>query len=213
MRKIVPILLALVTPTAAAASQAAALERPPAPADDRLAVSFFTAAFLAEATARVVADRIQKERLAGGYLQEQTGLIWARRDNGEDLDWYAADDYCHELEVGDWADWRLPSIDELEILHDKRSNAQYKLPAPIKLTGCCPWSDTRSGDSSAWNFSFRYRKRFSGSLNLSYELRALCVRAAGADDLLFYEEFGEEPEKEAPSQLPGQRRSPRRSRG
>ena len=93
--------------------------------------------------------------------------------------------------MADWADWRMPTIDELERLHDRRSEASYKLPPTIRLTGCCPWSSSRNGDTSAWNFSFRYRKRFSANLNLSYELRALCVRAAGEADVLFYEEAAE----------------------
>jgi hypothetical protein len=158
----------------------------------RLAVSFFTAAFLAEVTARIEIERIEAERLTGAYLQEPTGLIWASQDNGKDLDWYAAGAHCSDLELGDWDDWRLPTIDELEGLHDRRSNATYKLPQGIRLTGCCPWSTSRSGETSAWNFSFRYRKRFSGSVNYSYELRALCVREASEADTLFYEQAAEE---------------------
>ena len=160
----------------------------------QLAVSFFTEGFLAEVVARIEADRIESERLTAAYLQEETGLIWQRQDNGSDLDWYAADDYCDELVVADWSDWRVPTIEELEGLHDKRSQATYKVPSGIRLTGCCPWSSDRSGETSAWNFSFRYRKRFSGSVNYSYELRALCVRKAAEEDLLFYEQAEEEAE-------------------
>jgi hypothetical protein len=159
---------------------------------NRLTVSFFTAGFLADVGARIEAARIKSERLDGAYLQEETGLIWARNDNGVDLDWYAAGEHCDELELADWSDWRMPTIDELEGLHQRRSSAMYKLPAAIRLTGCCPWSRSRNGDSSAWNFSFRYRKRFSGSLNYSYELRALCVRTATEADVLFYEQAAEE---------------------
>lgn len=170
-----------------------AAETPPARAGgERLAVALFTAGFLAEVAARIETERTESERLAGGYLQEKTGLIWTRQDSGADLDWHAAGKFCGELEVADWADWRLPTIEELEGLHDRRSVAEYKLTPAIKLTGCCPWSQTRNGDSSAWNFSFRYRKRFSGSLNYSYELRALCVRPADAADLLFFERVAEE---------------------
>ncbi len=157
-----------------------------------LAVAFFTAGFLAEVTARIELERTETERLTGAYLQEQTGLIWTRTDNGDDLDWYAAGAHCSDLEVADWADWRLPSIDELEGLHDRRSISLYKLPPGIRLTGCCPWSTTRSGETSAWNFSFRYRKRFSGSVNYSYQLRALCVREAAEADVQFYEHAAEE---------------------
>ena len=184
--------LAAAVPPATRAAEAG-------PAGERLSVSFFTAGFLAAVAERIETERTERERLAGGFLQEDTGLIWARSDNGADVDWYAADDHCRDLELADWADWRMPTIDELEGLHDRRSTATYKLPPAIKLTGCCPWSQSRSSDSSAWNFSFRYRKRFSGSLNYSYELRALCVRAATAADILFFERIAEEREEKSRS--------------
>lgn len=160
----------------------------PAASDERLTVAFFTAGFLAEIAARIEAERLEAARLAGGYLQEDTGLIWSTSDNAADVDWYAAREYCRELEVADWSDWRMPSIEELEGLHQRRSASLYKVPSAIRLSGCCPWSQTLNGDASAWNFSFRYRKRFSGSLNYSFQLRALCVRPATEADVLFYEE-------------------------
>ena len=191
-RKTVTLLLSLAA-LVVGPSQAGAARRPPAGIEkERLTISFFTAGLLAEVAARIEAERTEAERLAGGYLQEDTGLIWATSDNGTDLDWYAAEEHCSELTVADWQDWRMPTIDELEGLHDRRSNSIYKLPSVIRLSGCCPWSESRSGESSAWNFSFRYRKRFSGSLNYSFELRALCVRTATEEDVLFYEQAAEE---------------------
>ena len=170
----------------AAASSAAATTS--AQSGEQLSVAFFTTGFLAEIASRIETARTEAARLAGGYLQEKTGLIWARADNSVDVDWYEARDYCRDLEVADWSDWRMPTIEELEGLHDPRSSALLKLPPAVQLTGCCPWSQTRNGDTSAWNFSFHYRKRFSGDLNYSYQLRALCVRSATPADLLFYEE-------------------------
>ena len=197
MNKTATLLLALAT-LSAIPSTAQSTDLAPAPASaNRLAVSFFTTGFLAEVYARIEAERIVNARLTEAYLQEKTGLIWAMLDNGSDLDWYAADEHCRNLEVADWSDWRMPSIEELEGLHDRRSTGLYKLPTGIRLTGCCPWSQSRSGDTSAWNFSFRYRKRFSGSLNYSFELRALCVRTAAEADVLFYEQIAEELEEES----------------
>lgn len=181
---------------ASLAGPVGAQDTPPTAAarSERLAVGFLSSGFLAEVVERIESRRIEAERLTA-YLQEETGLIWAGSDNGKDLDWYAAADHCRDLELADWDDWRLPTIDELERLHDRRSTATHKLPSTIRLTGCCPWSSTKSGDTSAWNFSFRYRKRFSGSVNYSYELRALCVREADADDVLFYEQAAEEAKR------------------
>jgi hypothetical protein len=191
-------LLLLLAYVVAMPSVLQATDSPPAAAGtDQLMVSFLTAGFLNEVVARIEVERIETERLTGAYLQEETGLIWTRRDNGADLDWYAADEHCRDLEVADWTDWRMPTIEELEGLHIRRSSATYKLPSAITLTACCPWSDSRSSDSSAWNFSFRYRKRFSGSLNYSFELRALCVRNATEPDVLFYELAAEEAKEDS----------------
>lgn len=194
MKRIVILLLALAALPAAAAATTSTADPGPS-----LAVSFFTDGFLSEVVARIEAERIENERLTEAYLQEKTGLIWARSDNGSNLDWYAAGEYCEALEVADWSDWRMPTIAELEGLHDRRSEATYKLPSGIRLTGCCPWSSDRNGDASAWNFSFRYRKRFSGSLNYSFELRALCVRGATEEDVAFYELAAEEAKQKAKS--------------
>ena len=123
MATIIRTLLALTilgtVPAAAAPAELGATRS----ADDRLSVSFLTADLLAEIAARIQAERTVTERLDGGYLQEETGLIWTRKDNGTDLDWYAAGDYCEELVVADWDDWRIPTIAELERLHDRRSEA------------------------------------------------------------------------------------------
>lgn len=159
---------------------------------ERFTVGWLTTGFLAEIASRIEAARIDEGRLAGGYLQEDTGLLWPTADNGADVDWYAAEEFCRELEIADWSEWRMPSIEELESLHERRSEGIFKLPAAIRLTGCCPWSRTPSGEGSAWNFSFRYRKRFSGSLNYSYQLRALCVRSATPEDVLFFEQAAAE---------------------
>ncbi len=111
---------------------------------DELTVQFLTARFLAAVAAVQERVRIEAERLDGTYLAERTGLLWAGDDNGADVDWYAARDHCQALELGGWSDWRLPTIEELEQLHERRSQATYKVPAGIQLTACCPWSATRS---------------------------------------------------------------------
>ncbi len=163
----------------------------------RLAVAFLTDGFLAEVVARAEAARIENERITDTHLQESAGLIWTRNDNGVDIDWYDAGSYCEELDFAGWRDWFLPSIDQLEALHDRRSAAEYKLPAGFKLTACCPWSSTRNGETSAWNFSFRHRQRFSGSLNYSFQLRAICARPASASEVAFYEWVAEEARRAA----------------
>ncbi len=180
----------------AAAALACCLAAAPVAAGDagheELAVQFLTGRFLEAVAEAQEQARIETERFAGTYLAERTGLLWARTDNGTDLDWYAARDHCRALQLGGWSDWRLPTIDELEQLHERRSQATYKVPAGIQLSACCPWSATAAGESSAWNFSFQFRKRFSGSRNYSYGLRALCLRTPTAEQVAWLEAKAEE---------------------
>ncbi len=187
MKRAATVLMAVTALCASGPEGAGAVDaESPVPESKRLVAPFLTVSFLTATVSALERQRIESERLDRTYLQEETGLVWNRADNGTDVDWYEADEYCGGLELGGWADWRLPTLTELEGLHDKRSTQTYKLPRAVRLTACCPWSSSRSGPGSAWNFSFRFRKPFSGSLNYSYELRALCVRAASADDLEFF---------------------------
>src|SRR5205807_1728009 len=50
-------------------------------------------------------------------IDRVTGLMWTRRDNGEDINWREANEYAKKLALGGYSDWRLPTIDELEKLY------------------------------------------------------------------------------------------------
>jgi len=49
-----------------------------------------------------------------------TGLTWAKDGNlgGKMRNWYEAIDYCENLELGGFKDWRLPNVKELQGLPD-----------------------------------------------------------------------------------------------
>lgn len=65
-------------------------------------------------------------------------LMWARATNGDDIRWPAAIEYCAALELAGHDDWRLPTMAELESLHDP--DADYGIRAPFYIDGCCLWS-------------------------------------------------------------------------
>lgn len=68
------------------------------------------------------------------------GLIWAAASNGEDVPWAEADAYCRTLELAGHSDWRLPTLDEVRMLHDPQ--AEGEISSSIELPGCCLWSST-----------------------------------------------------------------------
>jgi hypothetical protein len=113
------------------------------------------------------------------WVDPATGLMWAKRDNGSDINWPDAMKYAENLRLGGYADWRLPTIDEVETIHDASAGGHH-IKGAIKLTGWWCWSSTpgsRSG--SAWVFDFVGGRR--GQIDtVDYGLvRALCVRRAG----------------------------------
>lgn len=124
------------------------------------------------------------------YRDADTRLMWPTRDNGLDVEWAEAADYCATLEHGGWTDWRLPTLAELEAIEAMWSLRPYKTADPIGLTSCCAWSSDRvDGDGegegegeNAWNFNYRFRRAFRGHVEYSLDLRALCVRD-GSDEI------------------------------
>jgi hypothetical protein len=106
--------------------------------------------------------------------------MWTMDDNGADITWHGADQYCRSLTLAGLSGWELPTIDELEKLYDPQSSSAHKIRKPFRLTACCPWSSTKQGSGSAWFFGFSYGERIGGIMDGSYYFaRALCVRRSG----------------------------------
>jgi hypothetical protein len=55
----------------------------------------------------------------GTVLDMRTGMMWAATDNGNDIDWNEADRYCRAFRGGGYADWRMPTQEELATLYDE----------------------------------------------------------------------------------------------
>jgi hypothetical protein len=153
------------------------------------------------------ADRghMPNNQVRGQWTDPSTGLMWAGKDNGKDTNWHGARGYCHDLRLGRYSDWRLPTIDELEGIFDKgaeslgkspRSHGQrsesmsYHVKGGLFLSGD-EWSSTQRLDDRghpnglAWYFDFLNGRRnnedagrFTG-FNAGVGRRALCVRDSG----------------------------------
>jgi len=108
------------------------------------------------------------------FVDPATDLMWTRKDNADDINWTSAIHYCQNLTLQGKDDWRLPTIEELEQMSDRRRVAPLKIKPPLALSGCCPWS-SNAAPAGAWLFAFNFGQRwvFSGTLNT----RALCVRS------------------------------------
>jgi len=100
----------------------------------------------------------------GTVKDTSTGLMWASRDNGKNIDWHDAKRYCENYRGGGYTDWRMPTLDELASLYDKKksgyapetvSDKTYKVHITklIHIRSNCPWaSETRGSKAAYFNF-------------------------------------------------------------
>jgi len=104
----------------------------------------------------------------GVIVDRHTGLQWAP-DPGRGMTWREAGSYARDLRLGGFADWRLPTRDEL-----KRLGAGGLDPV-FKLAGNVAWSAERADDSSAWEYHFREGREYW--LFSNRHAQALAVRS------------------------------------
>ncbi len=93
----------------------------------------------------------------GVVLDTKTKLMWAAKDNGEDINWHDAKKYCENFRGGGFTDWRMPTQDELAGLYDPNKENQYGASVSdlIKITNWYAWAaETKDGGSSAAGFYF-----------------------------------------------------------
>ncbi len=114
--------------------------------------------------------------------------MWAKNDNGNNVNWHQATDYCRILQLAGHSDSRLATIEALEGMYDARIDVpgQYIGVYPftyqkgnVQLSGW-EWSSSQGAAfGEAWDFSFPNGKRTSIPLGYSDTKRALCVRHSG----------------------------------
>ena len=107
----------------------------------------------------------------GVVVDTKTGLMWAARHNGSDINWYSAKSYCENYRGGGYAGWRMPTQDELAGLYAGKGHE-----AGINLTDCCPWASETRGSASA-NFDFALGARLWLPPSYDYRSRAVPVRS------------------------------------
>ena len=136
----------------------------------------------------------------GYWVDPATGLLWAAKDNGNDVSWKKAMKYCRDLRLAGHSDWRLATFGELQVIYDKNAEPPglagmhdddpmtWHVKGNLFLTGD-EWSSDRRYDDRGhpsgyeWYFDFnegRSDNEPSGFPYPSSFKRALCVRSPGA---------------------------------
>ena len=120
----------------------------------------------------------QQEPLARiAWVDTSTGLMWTLHDNGKDVNWEGAKNYCRSLDLGGIS-WRLPEIGELKGLYQPGQPQNAK---GVQLSTYWAWSATTDSTHSggAWYLYFGNGGRNFAGVGTTYVARALCVRRAG----------------------------------
>ena len=119
--------------------------------------------------------------LAGELLYEdtETGLMWKISDNGADISWPDAQNYCRQLNTGGFNDWRMPTQDELASLYrlEAAETSEYYILQKIHISACCQWASEMKGPKVA-SFDFEYGHRDWGYPMSTVEARVLAVRGS-----------------------------------
>jgi len=106
----------------------------------------------------------------------ETGLQWQDNESVSKT-WKSAIDYCENLTLGSYEDWRLPNINELtSLVDDSKSNPSIDTVFQYTASSYY-WSSTTYASSSghAWLVRFYYGFQYSNGKNYSSYVR--CVRA------------------------------------
>jgi TolB-like protein len=105
----------------------------------------------------------------GTVIDTRTGLMWAARDNGSNINWHDAKNYCENYSGGGYSDWRIPIQDELAGLYDPSKHYQSEckslfftldqhLTELIRLTCSMVWaSETRGSQGAFFGFDNGHR--------------------------------------------------------
>lgn len=111
------------------------------------------------------------EKFGGGIIfyvdsSGQHGLI-ADSSDQKDANWPDAINECKALRDGDNSDWRLPSLDEIELLY-----AQKKLFGSLSY-GSFHWTSTEKDADHAYVLAFMGDMRLSYRKSLPVSVRAV----------------------------------------
>ena len=134
----------------------------------------------------VLVLELAEQLAASSDVLKLNGVTWAKRDNGSDINWSNAKNYCAGLGAG----WELPSSAELQGIYDPSGAHAFSWTSPFdngtyqikpksgdfELSSCCFWSKEQNGSGEAWGVDLNDGTRASYDVSLTNLTRALCVR-------------------------------------
>jgi hypothetical protein len=139
-------------------------------------------------------SRAQETQARGFWTDPSTGLMWAGKDSGKDVSYKNAVNYCRDLRLAGYSDWRLANMAELQGIYDRSANAPglagpgsgrsvtWHVKGNLFLTGN-QWANNQSGRTSGYQYYFDFNEgksnnQPSGFPYSSAFMRGVCVRGS-----------------------------------
>ncbi len=120
---------------------------------------------------------LAREKEIRRYTVTLNGLMWQDDINSRRVlkNWQGAKDYCADLELLGFTNWRLADIDELKSIVDKSRKPSIRREFRNSILGYY-WSSTPDASSSkyAWRVYFKRGHPSYGSRGVKFYVR--CVR-------------------------------------
>ncbi len=115
----------------------------------------------------------------GTVTDQGTGLMWQQVDDGNHYTWSEACQYCDELTLGDYTNWELPDIYQLESIADNEYSPTININFFLNCKADDYWSGSTNADDTdqAWYLYFLNGSTISYPKSNDYYVR--CVRSAG----------------------------------
>ena len=101
------------------------------------------------ATSSMVApstNRLMAQEAAFDNAVVVDGMMWSNESSAP-VPWNQADEFCETLETEGFTDWRLPTLFELEALHDPEAHGGIRIS--FELEDCCAWSSMNLAELGA----------------------------------------------------------------
>ena len=87
------------------------------------------------------------------YHDKNTGLEWLAGPD-KPTNWYAAKNWVENLTSAAGEGWRMPTMEELKTLYQKREKCNMK--PFLKTTGCWVWSGETKGSIKVWGYDYYF---------------------------------------------------------
>jgi hypothetical protein len=139
----------------------------------KIVLMFFFFAFVCYFTLPVMAAERYVDNGTGTITDTKTGLMWASNDNTVPINWPNAVEYCKNLRTGGYADWRMPTLTELQSLYtpnEKNGNGYHTTSLIFTTAESCWASETEGYKAARFNFThgkeYWLRQSFSGATRI-----------------------------------------------